>query len=615
MCYFAQLLYILAKFFYFVYNGTVLAEEQGIPKFIKYYERDEVTMRNPLKHFSSLLVFFLVFSLVFTGTGNYVSAEETSNYATSVYLNGTVVTVDSENTIAEAVAVKDDKIIAVGSEKEIKPYIGKDTKTIDLQGNTLLPGFYDPHGHFFTFGKTDLYQVDLNSPPIGKMETINDYLKALKERAKETPKGEWILGKGYDDTLVAEKRHPNKYDLDKVSTEHPIALTHISCHFMTVNSKALELAGITKDTPNPDGGVIQKDPKTGEPNGVLEEKALHLVEDIIPALSDQERIDAIEYAGKVYAKSGVTTANEGFNSSLSDLNDFMEAQKQGKLPIRAVIWFDYSVIEEASKVDPGTNMITVGGAKNFQDGSIQGYTGYLSKPYYVPFNGDKEYRGYPRLSREELTKIVKKVHNAGKQIFIHGNGDAAIDDILYAIGEAQKENPRKDARHVVIHAQMAREDQLDKMKELGIIPSFFVLHTYYWGDRHHDIFMGPERADRMSPCKSAVDRGMIFTTHCDTPVVPQDPFLSMYAAVNRLSYEGNLIGAAQRITPLDALRSYTINAAYQNFEENIKGSIEKGKLADLVIVDQNPLKCAPKEIKDINVLETIVGGETVYKTK
>lgn len=574
-------------------------------------------MHTPLKHFSSLLVFLLVFSLIFTGTTSCVNAQaiNSDNYATSVYLNGTVITVDSDNTITQAVAVKGDKILAVGTEDEIEPYIGKDTKIIDLEGNILLPGFYDPHGHFAAAGQTNLYQVNLNSPPIGKMETINDYIIALKERAKETPKGEWITGNGYDDTLVAEKRHPNRYDLDKVSTEHPIAITHISAHFITVNSKVLEMAGITKDTPNPEGGVIRKDPNTGEPTGIFEEKAMNLVYKLIPPLSVEKRINAIDYAGKMYARCGVTTANEGANSNMTTLNDFILAQKEGKLPIRTVIWFDRGVIDEASKTDLDTNMITIGGVKDFQDGSIQGYTGYLSKPYYVPFNGDKDYRGYPRHSREELTKIVKKVHNAGYQMIIHGNGDAAIDDILYAFGEAQKENPRKDTRHIVIHSQMAREDQLDKMNELGVIPSFFVLHTYYWGDRHWNIFMGPERAARMSPCKSAVNRGMIFTTHCDTPVVPQNPLMSMYAAVNRLSYDGNVIGTDQRITPLDALRSYTINAAYQNFEEDIKGSIEKDKLADFVILEENPLTCDPEKVKDIKILQTIVGGKTVYKAK
>jgi predicted amidohydrolase YtcJ len=216
------------------------------------------------------------------------------------------------------------------------------------------------------------------------------------------------------------------------------------------------------------------------------------------------------------------------------------------------------------------------------------------------------------VSREDLTTQVKKLHRDGYQIAIHGNGDAAIDNILYAYREAQKETPRKDARHVIVHAQMAREDQLDAMKELDIIPSFFMLHTYYWGDRHRDIFMGRERAHRISPANSAISRGLRFTLHTDAPVVPMDPLLLVWAAVNRISTGGDVIGAEQRVTPVEALRAVTINAAWQHFDEARTGSIEPGKLADFVILSENPL-LAPERIKDMQVLETIVGGRAIYK--
>jgi predicted amidohydrolase YtcJ len=215
-------------------------------------------------------------------------------------------------------------------------------------------------------------------------------------------------------------------------------------------------------------------------------------------------------------------------------------------------------------------------------------------------------------SREDFAATVKQHHDNGCQLFIHGNGDAAIDDILFAYENVQRENPRHDTRHTIIHSQMARDDQLDKMKELSVIPSFFSLHTYYWGDRHRDIFMGPERAFRMSPTKSALDRDILFTIHCDTPVVPQNPLMSIWATVNRISTGGHVIGEQQRISPLDALRAYTINAAYQYFLEDRIGSIEAGKWADFVVLDKNPLECDPMYIKDIEVLETIVNGKTVY---
>lgn len=533
--------------------------------------------------------------------------------ATTVFQNGIVITMDAANSNAEAVAIRDDEIIAVGTEAAIAELIDEQTKVVDLQGKTLIPGFYDGHSHCFGAGRTSLFLVDLNSPPIGRMLSIADYIAALQKKARETAPERWLQGRGYDDSLVSEKRHPTKADLDRVSSQHPMFIVHITGHFGVANSKALEIAGITRDTIAPTGGVIRKDPITDEPNGVLEETAMGLVRSHIPPLTKEQIAEAIIHGGTIYAKSGVTTANEGSSNTLSRLSDYQEAVASGRMPIRTVIWFSRNDAEAAHRLPLETKMITLGGVKAFQDGSIQGYTGYLSKPYHIPLGGDPAYRGYPRRQREELIEIVKKAHNAGLQVMIHGNGDAAIDDILVAFREAQKDNPRPDPRHVAIHAQMAREDQLDEMLELGVIPSFYVLHTYYWGDRHRDVFMGPERAFRMSPCQSAAKRGMRFTLHCDTPVVPQTPLLLIWSAVNRVSTGGSEIGSEQRVSPVDALRACTINCAYQNFEENAKGSIEGGKLADLVVLSDNPLTCDLMAIKDIQVLETIVGGKTVYK--
>jgi predicted amidohydrolase YtcJ len=229
----------------------------------------------------------------------------------------------------------------------------------------------------------------------------------------------------------------------------------------------------------------------------------------------------------------------------------------------------------------------------------------------VPPGDDPAYRGYPRFAREDLISEVERLHTAGWQVAVHGNGDAAIDDILDAFESAQRKHPREDTRHIIIHAQMARDDQLDRMRALGVIPSFFSLHTYYWGDRHRDLFMGPERAARMSPARSAVDRGMRFTIHCDSPVVPMEPLRLVWSAVNRRSASGAEIGPTQRITPMQALRAVTIDAAYQHFEDADKGSLEPGKLADLVVLSRSPLE-NPATIDQIEVVETIVGGETVW---
>ncbi len=543
-----------------------------------------------------------------------------SLYPDVIYLNGTVITMDERGTEAEAVAIRGDAIVAVGDNNSIEDMAGPDTERVDLDGATLLPGFYAAHDHFPGSGIVALFSVDLNSPPIGEINTMDELVARLAARAGETPKGEWVRGRGYDDTLIQEKRHPTRADLDRVSTVHPIYIGHISGHLGVANSVALEMAGITKETPEPPGGVIRKDPETGEPNGVFEE-SMSLVTRLIPPLGDDDRLDAIRWAVNDYVEEGVTTTVIAHGSA-NTLRDLQRARRAGLLSLRVISMGSRGSLEALSPGEAGgfltgfgDTRLKLGAVKVVQDGSIQGYTGYLGKPYYVPFKGDASYRGYPRRERGELVAIVKSLHRAGYQIAIHGNGDAAIDDILYAYREAQKDFPRVDARHRIEHCQMAREDQLDEMQELGITPSFFVGHAYYWGDRHRDIFMGPERAARLSPLRSAVDRGIRFTVHDDTPVTPVKPIQLVWDAVNRITTSGKVLGPSQRITPYQALRAVTIDAAWQNFEEDVKGSIEVGKLADFVVLEENPLTVDPEHIRDIRVLATVVGGETVYDVR
>jgi predicted amidohydrolase YtcJ len=537
----------------------------------------------------------------------------------AVYVNGTVITVDASDRIAQAVAVTGDRVQAVGTDADIKALAGPATRVVDLAGKTLVPGFVDAHSHFPISGQIALYRVDVNSPPIGTVRNIDDIIQKLKKKAEPTPKGEWIVGVGYDDTLLAEKRHPTRSDLDRASTEHPILVLHISLHLASANSMRLKAANITRDAPDPKGGEIRRDPATGEPDGVLVElSAWGLVYAKVPKLTQAQNLEAIRYAAREYAARGVTTAQNGHLSDAGELRHLVEAVAQGQLPLRLVLWpslgMTKAIAEGKVTAALPDGRIKLGATKLFADGSIQGYTGYLSQPYHVPPPGQgPDYRSHPTMPRDQLAAIVKELHRAGRQVAIHGNGDAAIDDIIHAVADAQREFPRQDARHIVNHAQMARDDQLDRMKGLGITPSFFVLHTYYWGDRHRDIFMGPARAARMSPAKSAADRGMRFTIHTDTPVVPMDMLFLIWAAVSRRSTSGQVIGEAERLTPLQALRAVTIDAAWQAFEERIKGSIEPGKLADFVILSDNPLR-VPAAIKDITVLETIVGGKTVYRS-
>ncbi|WP_208647604.1 amidohydrolase [Cupriavidus lacunae] len=551
------------------------------------------------------------------GASVCAAAQSTATTADAIYINGKVLTVDAGNRTAEAVAVRDGRIQAVGRKGEIEALAGPGTKVVDLQGKTMIPGFVDAHSHFLSTGAAAAFSVDLSSAPVGNVKNIDEIVARLKRKAESTPKGEWILGNGYDDTLVAEKRHPTRADLDRASTDHPIFIRHVSGHFAVANSKALELAQLTRNTPNPQGGEFRRD-AAGELNGVLEETtALAPVAARIPALSREQNLEAIRKATEIYTAKGVTTAQDGAFGNPKLLPMLQDAAAQGQLQVRLVIWPTAPVAKalidgKAEFHSPDPQLLKIGATKIFSDGSIQGYTGYLSEPYHVHAPGkDDSYRGYPTMPRDQLAALVLEQHKAGRQIAIHGNGDAAIDDILFAFSEAQKAFPRPDARHVIVHSQTARDDQLDKMKALGVIPSFFVLHTYYWGDRHRDVFLGPQRAMRISPLESALKRGVRFTIHTDTPVVPMDPLRLMWSAVNRISSSGKVIGAAERITATQALRAVTIDSAWQSFEEDSRGSIEPGKLADFAILSASPLD-DPARIKDIQVFETIVGGKTLY---
>lgn len=522
----------------------------------------------------------------------FTSAE--AQYPDTVLTNGVVVSLADSDAGAKssALAITGERISAVGTTEAMIGLAGPDTTVIDLDNGIVLPGFIDAHGHFPSSGLIEQHFVDLNSPPIGNVTTIDEVVALLAAKAAVTPAGEWIQGRGYDDTLIAEMRHPTRWDLDQASTDHPIYIGHISGHLSVANSIALEMAGITQDSPQPFGGKIRKDDTTGEPNGVLEEPpAMGQVGKLLPEFSQKDMVNAVEAAAMAYAAVGVTTAQQGATAP-NGAEVFVEAYRQGRLPIRVHVWPVLQAMVGLVK-DGGTleqpdadGMVHYRAVKGFADGSIQGYTGYLSQPYHSHNHSDPRYRGYPRMDKDALAAQITTVHSAGYQIAVHGNGDAAIEDVLYAFEKALAATPREDTRHIVIHAQMATEDQLDRMQALGIIPSFFNMHTYYWGDRHWDIFMGPERAARMSPAASAVERNMPYTLHADTPVVPMEPMRIVWSAVNRLSSGGRLIGGAQRISVVDALKGITSHAAYQAFEENDKGTIEVGKLADLVVLDE-----------------------------
>lgn len=529
----------------------------------------------------------------------------------TIYKNGVIVTLNKDNLVTDALAIAGKHILAVGSWQEIAKYETADTEIIDLHGKVVVPSFYDSHGHINMAGEYYLFRADLNSPPIGKRKTIADCLEALK-RVAETQSVGCIYGFGYDDTMIQEKRHLTRHDLDLVSLERPVVVMHISGHLSYLNSKALELVGYDEKTVDPPGGVIQREEGGRRPNGVLEETAGRktLVQGK-ESLTDEQRKQSLLYITEEYAKVGVTTASYGLLYEQSQLE--LLKQVEAQLKTRVVVNPKLDHYDELCKGFSSSTKIVLAGGKEIGDGSLQGYTGYLTTPYYVNLPNQPEYRGYPTNKKEDLVKEIVIAYQQGHQPVVHCNGDAALDDYLEALEKAQELSPEKELRPIVIHCQTAREDQLDKMKQLGVTPSFFVLHTYYWGDRHWDIFLGPERAARLDPLQSALKREIIFTTHCDTPITPQKPLLSIWASVNRLSASGRVIGDAQRVSVIDALKAYTINAAYQNFEEKERGSLEAGKYADMVILSENILTCEPEKIKEIEVLETILEGQVIYK--
>ncbi|MCR9104849.1 MAG: amidohydrolase [Gammaproteobacteria bacterium] len=535
-----------------------------------------------------------------------------------VFINGTVLTMDASNRIAQALSARGDRIEAVGTTDDIMSLVDDTTLVFDLKGRTLLPGFIDAHGHFPGSGMMSV-NADLNSPPIGTHTTIPQVLDALRELARQREPGEFVVGWGYDDTLLEEQRHPTRAELDSVSSEHPVVAIHVSGHMVVANSAALELVGITAATPDPPGGVIGRQAGSAEPNGLLEENARM---DLLLKAQDMPLLDVfrmVKAAAQDYSARGVTTAQSGGvdQQLASGLALF---SKLGMVHQRLVIFPAEIAFYDAllsGDFDAGkytTDKLLVGPVKLIADGSIQGYTGYLSRPYYTPYKGDAEYAGYPTISRDALFEKVAALHAAGYQMAIHGNGDQSIEDILDAFEAAQRQRPVVDPRLIIIHAQMAREDQIQRMQALGVTPSFFSAHTWYWGDRHRDIFMGPQRAATISPAAWALQYGVRFTSHLDTPVVPMEPLQAVWSQVHRITYGGDVLGPQQSIGVMQALRSVTIDAAWQIFQEDNRGSLEPGKYADLVVLSGNPLE-DPINMRALKVDRTIVGGATIYQRR
>ena len=550
--------------------------------------------------------------------------------STVVFVNADVVTMDERRPTAQAVAIRGGRILAVGELDAVLAAAGSDARTVDLGGRTLIPGFVDGHGDFTQVAR-ELDWVDLAPPPAGVTSSIAELLALLRGRlGRLAAEHKYILGVGYDDSMLDERRHPTKEDLDRVSTRLPIWVVHASRQMAVGNSMALDQAGIAASTPDPVGGTqpgIVRRPDSREPTGLLQDAAwAHVRLTFFPAIPDHHHPDLLRRTGEHYARLGITTAHDG-GTDVSGMKMLRAAAEEGSLPVDVVCYPLYQLAERmrgdtAPHRRDYVGRVRVGGLKIVLDGAPQRRSAWLTEPYLVPPLGEPaSYGGLPSFTDEDVYRMVADCFAHDVQLVAHANGDAAAEQLIEAVARAarkqggqgrQGQSGGQDRRPVMVNAQTVREDQLDRMRALGILPSFSSTHCFFWGDWHVASVLGRDRAYRMSPARSAARRGMRFSLHDDSPVVSPDVLFLLWSAVTRLSRGGEVIGVDQQLTPAEALRAVTIDAAYQHFEEAEKGSLEVGKLADMAVLSANPLRVASEAIKEIAVLATLKEGAPIY---
>lgn len=566
-----------------------------------------------MKHILSLILIFSLFSCI--------EKKEASSETSKLFYNGDILTMEDDSpNYAEAIVAQNGKIVFVGSKSEAESKF-KDSEKIDLKGKTLLPGFIDPHSHFGMVSNT-MGQVDLNPKPVGNVTNLNDILENLKKykEDKKIPDGEWIFGWGYDDGELTEKRHPTKKDIDKVLPNNPVYLQHTSGHMGVANTLGLEALKVSIATNNPDGGTIVRFPNSADPTGLVQETAMYPFVRLMMEKLNSKQAEFFDTTQDYYASNGITTAQDGMTSRES-IKFFQSQADAGKFKIDLIALagsseLDSNLADTTLHFKTYKNGFKTQGTKIVADGSPQGKTAFFSKPFLTEVPGcHHDCRGLPSLTQEGLNKLFETAYAKDNQLFIHCNGDATIDMVILAHELACKKLNQpfdKDRRTIVIHSQFVRPEQLDTFVKYNMEPSFFTNHAYFWGDVHVQN-LGKERADFLSPMVSAKKLGLKPTNHSDATVTPIDPIFTIWTAVNRVSRTGAVIGAAERTNPYLALQAITSFAAYELFDENIKGTLSNGKLADFVILDKNPLKVKPMEIKNIQVIETIKEGKTIYK--
>jgi hypothetical protein len=542
--------------------------------------------------------------------------------AERIWTGGTILTMDDTNMRAEAVAEAGGRILAVGTREAVMTTRGPRTQVIDLKGRTLVPGFVDAHGHM-TMGGLQALSANLLAPPDGEVKDIASLQETLrvwaKANAASVARAKLIIGFGYDPAALKEQRHPTRDELDAVSKDVPVAIVHQSGHLSALNSRALEAAGVTAASKDPAGGVIRRREGSQEPDGVLEENASSAALMKLLGNLGPEGLKAFAREGaELWASFGYTTAEEG-RASPGVTGILRQVAAEGGIPIDVMVYPDMLIDRDFIKANHGrtyVNRIRVAGAKLSLDGSPQGFTAWRDRPYYKPVgNYEPGYSGYAAATAEQAFDSIRWASENGVQVLTHANGERASDLLIAAHQAAQARFPdARKLRPVLIHGQFLREDQLESYRRLGVIPSFFPMHTFYWGGWHLDHTAGPVDGMNISPTGWAMKRNMIFTSHHDAPVAFPNSMRVLDATVTRRARgSGRIVGPEHRVDPITALKAMTLWSAYAHHEETMKGSLEPGKLADFAILSADPTKVAPTGIADIKVTETVKEGRTIFR--
>jgi predicted amidohydrolase YtcJ len=563
-------------------------------------------------------VLHLTAALLLTGA----SAAAMAQSADRIWTGGPILTMEDKAMRAEAIAVAGGKIVAVGPKADVMKLKGARTEVIDLKGRTMVPGFVDAHGHVVIGGMQAL-SANLLAPPDGNvtdipglLQTMRDWIAANKDAVEKT---QLIIGFGYDQATLKEHRPPTREELDTVSSEYPIMLVHQSAHFGAFNSKGLEAVGIDATTKDPEGGVIQRKAGSQEPNGVLEELAFAgAAYKLLPRIGPNGMEVFAREGAKMWARYGYTTAEEG--KAIPDTARMLQKlAAQGAFDIDVAAYVDVLSDRDfivANQSRTYTNRFRIAGAKLTIDGALQGFTGWRDRPYYKPVgNFAPGYSGYPSATAEQVFDSARWAVENKVQLITHANGERASDLLIAAHTAVQGRFPdAQKLRPVLIHGQAQRMDQVDSFKRLGVIPSLFPMHTFYWGDWHLEHVFGPVDGANISPTGWVRERGMIFTTHHDAPVAFPDSMRVLDATVTREARGSRrILGPDQRVDVITALKAMTIWAAFQKFEEDTKGSLTVGKLADFAILSRDPTAGDPTTIDTIKVTETIKEGKTIFR--